>query len=205
MACTLTIVSNSAGSVTSSNATFTLVTPPVITGRTQPSRQWVKDLDGTLTDSAQGIVASFRHALGEVGAVVPDGDLAGRIVGPPMHHTLSEMGLGRDADAGEGGTADSPVSSDMPNMSSAARRLASPAAGAAGGGFGPAGARAARFFSLTAEFASAPDFRTANTVLHALQRTRTPRSDTFSSATRNREWQLGHWTTTTHCRRRYRP
>jgi len=24
------------------------------------------DLDGTLTDSAQGIVSSFRHALGEI-------------------------------------------------------------------------------------------------------------------------------------------
>jgi len=57
------------------------------------------DLDGTLTDSAQGIVSSFRHALGEVGAVVPDGDLAGRIVGPPMHDTLREMGLGKDTDA----------------------------------------------------------------------------------------------------------
>jgi phosphoglycolate phosphatase-like HAD superfamily hydrolase len=57
------------------------------------------DLDGTLTDSAQGIVSSFRHALGEVGAVVPEGDLASRIVGPPMHHTLSEMGLGEDVDA----------------------------------------------------------------------------------------------------------
>jgi phosphoglycolate phosphatase len=58
------------------------------------------DLDGTLTDSAQGIVSSFRHALGEIGASVPDGDLASRIVGPPMHHTLSEMGLGeRAADA----------------------------------------------------------------------------------------------------------
>lgn len=57
------------------------------------------DLDGTLTDSAQGIVSSFRHALGEVGAAVPDGDLAGRVVGPPMHHTLREMGLGDDTDA----------------------------------------------------------------------------------------------------------
>jgi phosphoglycolate phosphatase len=57
------------------------------------------DLDGTLTDSAQGIVASFRHALGLIGAVVPDGDLASMIVGPPMHHTLREMGLGEDADA----------------------------------------------------------------------------------------------------------
>ena len=57
------------------------------------------DLDGTLTDSAQGIVSSFRHALAEIGVVAPDGDLAGRIVGPPMHHTLREMGLGDDADA----------------------------------------------------------------------------------------------------------
>jgi phosphoglycolate phosphatase-like HAD superfamily hydrolase len=57
------------------------------------------DLDGTLTDSAQGIVASFRHALGSIGAVVPDGDLAPMIVGPPMHHTLRDMGLGEQADA----------------------------------------------------------------------------------------------------------
>ncbi|PRC62337.1 hypothetical protein C6A85_03635, partial [Mycobacterium sp. ITM-2017-0098] len=52
------------------------------------------DLDGTLTDSAEGIVASFRHALHAVGAAVPDGDLVSRIVGPPMHLTLQEMGLG---------------------------------------------------------------------------------------------------------------
>ena len=57
------------------------------------------DLDGTLTDSARGIVSSFRHALGEIGAAVPDGDLASRIVGPPMHHTLRAMGLGDNADA----------------------------------------------------------------------------------------------------------
>lgn len=57
------------------------------------------DLDGTLTDSAQGIVASFRHALDAVGAVAPEGDLAGMIVGPPMHHTLRDMGLGEQADA----------------------------------------------------------------------------------------------------------
>jgi phosphoglycolate phosphatase len=57
------------------------------------------DLDGTLTDSAEGIVSSFRHALGQVGAVVPEGDLTSRIVGPPMHHTLSAMGLGEHTDA----------------------------------------------------------------------------------------------------------
>ena len=56
------------------------------------------DLDGTLTDSAQGIVSSFRHALREIGAEIPDGDLAGRIVGPPMHHTLRELVLDHHAD-----------------------------------------------------------------------------------------------------------
>ncbi|MDG4666382.1 HAD-IA family hydrolase [Mycobacterium sp. 236(2023)] len=57
------------------------------------------DLDGTLTDSAEGIVASFRHALQAVGAPIPDGDLVSRIVGPPMHLTLQKMGLGAQADA----------------------------------------------------------------------------------------------------------
>ena len=68
-------------------------------GIVHPSPQLVIfDLDGTLTDSAQGIVSSFRHALGSVGAVVPDGDLASRIVGPPMHHTLRELVVDDDAD-----------------------------------------------------------------------------------------------------------
>lgn len=58
------------------------------------------DLDGTLTDSARGIVSSFRHALDQVGAQVPDDrDLAGMLVGPPMHHTLRGIGLGEKADA----------------------------------------------------------------------------------------------------------
>ncbi len=56
------------------------------------------DLDGTLTDSAEGIVASFRHALAAIGAPVPEGDLVTRIVGPPMLHTLQSMGLGERAD-----------------------------------------------------------------------------------------------------------
>lgn len=57
------------------------------------------DLDGTLTDSAEGIVASFRHALHTIGATVPDGDLVSRLVGPPMHITMAEMGLGDHVDA----------------------------------------------------------------------------------------------------------
>jgi phosphoglycolate phosphatase len=52
------------------------------------------DLDGTLTDSAPGIVASFLQALGAIGATAPDGDLAALVVGPPMHQTLTSMGLG---------------------------------------------------------------------------------------------------------------
>ena len=58
------------------------------------------DLDGTLTDSARGIVSSFRHALAHIGEPVPDHpDLAGLVVGPPMHQTLRGMGLGEKADA----------------------------------------------------------------------------------------------------------
>lgn len=58
------------------------------------------DLDGTLTDSAAGIVSSFRHALAHVGMPVPDDpDLAGMVVGPPMHLTLGALGLGEKTDA----------------------------------------------------------------------------------------------------------
>ncbi|MFN8069094.1 MAG: HAD-IA family hydrolase [Mycolicibacterium insubricum] len=56
------------------------------------------DLDGTLTDSAPGIVASFCHALAQVGMPAPDGDIAARIVGPPMHHTMGALGLGGPGD-----------------------------------------------------------------------------------------------------------
>jgi phosphoglycolate phosphatase-like HAD superfamily hydrolase len=49
------------------------------------------DLDGTLTDSAEGIVASFLHALAHIGAPGPDGDLAAQIVGPPMDDTFRSM------------------------------------------------------------------------------------------------------------------
>ncbi len=78
------------------NGVVTETLPSTVAARPQLV---IFDLDGTLTDSAQGIVSSFRHALGEVGAQVPDGDLAGRIVGPPMHDTLREMGLGDNTDA----------------------------------------------------------------------------------------------------------
>ena len=56
------------------------------------------DLDGTLTDSAHGVLASFRHALDVVGAEIPAGDLTALVVGPPMQQTLSQLGLGDRVD-----------------------------------------------------------------------------------------------------------
>ena len=46
------------------------------------------DLDGTLTDSAAGVVASFRHALATVGAEVPAGDLAATLKASGQYSTL---------------------------------------------------------------------------------------------------------------------
>ena len=70
-----------------------------MTGTTAGGAQLVIfDLDGTLTDSAEGIVASFRHALADIGAPVPDGDLAAQIVGPPMDETFHSMELGEHAE-----------------------------------------------------------------------------------------------------------
>jgi phosphoglycolate phosphatase len=74
--------------------------PAAVRRASSPAAQLVIfDLDGTLTDSANGIVSSFRHALHQIGAAVPDGDLAPRLVGPPMHHTLASMGLGEHTEA----------------------------------------------------------------------------------------------------------
>jgi len=64
----------------------------------EASQLVIFDLDGTLTDSAEGIVASFLHALSHVGAAVPEGDLAARIVGPPMDDTFRAMQLGESTD-----------------------------------------------------------------------------------------------------------
>ena len=69
-----------------------------MTGTVRAPQLVIFDLDGTLTDSAEGIVASFLHALNHIGAPVPDGDLAARIVGPPMDDTFREMLLGESAE-----------------------------------------------------------------------------------------------------------
>jgi phosphoglycolate phosphatase len=65
-----------------------------VTGTVSAPQLVIFDLDGTLTDSAEGIVASFLHALSHVGAAVPEGDLAAQIVGPPMDDTFRAMELG---------------------------------------------------------------------------------------------------------------
>ncbi len=59
-----------------------------------PPELVIFDLDGTLTDSAAGVLDSFRHALRSVGADVPTGDLVSLVVGPPMSHTMNQLGLG---------------------------------------------------------------------------------------------------------------
>jgi phosphoglycolate phosphatase len=70
-----------------------------VTGTVRAPQLVIFDLDGTLTDSAEGIVASFLHALNHIGAPVPAGDLAARIVGPPMDDTFREMLVGESAEA----------------------------------------------------------------------------------------------------------
>lgn len=64
----------------------------------RPAQLVIFDLDGTLTDSAEGIVASFLHALDHIGAPVPPGDLVAQIVGPPMDDTFRAMDLGDEAE-----------------------------------------------------------------------------------------------------------
>lgn len=51
------------------------------------------DLDGTLTDSAPGILAGFAHALTTVGAPVPGADVLEHVIGPPMIDTFRSLGL----------------------------------------------------------------------------------------------------------------
>ncbi|MEU5843199.1 HAD-IA family hydrolase [Rhodococcus sp. NPDC047139] len=50
------------------------------------------DLDGTLTDSATGVINGFRHAAQTTGFEVPAGDLEW-LLGPPMRDTLQGLGL----------------------------------------------------------------------------------------------------------------
>jgi phosphoglycolate phosphatase len=46
------------------------------------------DLDGTLTDPREGIVACFKHALAGAGCACPTDAELERFIGPPLHETL---------------------------------------------------------------------------------------------------------------------
>ncbi len=64
-----------------------------------PAPVMLFDLDGTLTDSAAGIIAGFRHALATVGAPEPSDELIAEVVGPPMIDTFGKLGF--DAERSE--------------------------------------------------------------------------------------------------------
>ena len=53
------------------------------------------DLDGTLTDSAPGIVASFRHAFDAVGVKL-DEDAIARCIGPALRQGMRILGMPAD-------------------------------------------------------------------------------------------------------------
>ena len=86
------------GTVTGSIAADPPADPGAAQGRSAPSEGTpqlvIFDLDGTLTDSALGIVASFLHALSHIGAAVPEGDLAARSSARPWTTHSATMGLG---------------------------------------------------------------------------------------------------------------
>lgn len=48
------------------------------------------DLDGTLTDSAKGIITSIKYALEKKGAAIPDDETLQLFLGPPMKDSLKE-------------------------------------------------------------------------------------------------------------------
>ncbi|MGB8021008.1 MAG: HAD hydrolase-like protein [Candidatus Nanopelagicales bacterium] len=55
------------------------------------------DLDGTLTESGPGVMASVRHALELMGEQVPGDDVLRRFIGPPLADSFRDF-CGMDAD-----------------------------------------------------------------------------------------------------------
>ncbi len=56
------------------------------------------DLDGTLTDSRPGILASIRHALGALGIDSPSDDVLSRLIGPPTRDAFRQLLVSKDDD-----------------------------------------------------------------------------------------------------------
>jgi phosphoglycolate phosphatase len=54
----------------------------------------VLDVDGTVVDSADGIVAGFRHALAAVGVESPSEEVLRADLGPPLVTLLPALGVG---------------------------------------------------------------------------------------------------------------
>jgi len=50
------------------------------------------DLDGTLTDSKQGITRCFQHAMAELGLPVPAADSLNWVIGPPLIEAFARLG-----------------------------------------------------------------------------------------------------------------
>lgn len=68
--------------------TLLVETHPLVT----PAPVVLFDLDGTLTDSATGVINGFLHAAESVGFEAPSGNLQW-LLGPPMRDTLQTLGL----------------------------------------------------------------------------------------------------------------
>ena len=62
-----------------------------MSGRGARSRTLLLDLDGTLIDPAEGIIASFQHALKVVGADVPAADSLRWVIGPPLRKSFPTL------------------------------------------------------------------------------------------------------------------
>lgn len=63
-------------------------------------KQILFDLDGTLTDSGQGIIHCAQETLAHFGLPVPTAEELRVIVGPPLHHSLLRFGIQeKDVDA----------------------------------------------------------------------------------------------------------
>lgn len=59
------------------------------------------DLDGTLTDPQEGILACIGYALAKLGLTVPDSAVLKSFIGPPLQQTFLEI-CGEEALAAEG-------------------------------------------------------------------------------------------------------
>ena len=54
------------------------------------------DLDGTLTDSGEGIMKSFVYALSKYGIAEPEETVLRTVVGPPLSDSFSRLGVPAD-------------------------------------------------------------------------------------------------------------